>query len=67
MTSIKKAVSRQKFLRGQDCKVAKPSFINWSLSREALRWLIVLMHQYIHVAHVRNIVEPLRRTVRSAT
>ena len=37
MTSIKKAVSRQKFLRGQDRKVSKPSFINWSLSVEASR------------------------------
>ena len=26
MTSINKAVSRQNFLREQDCKVAKPSF-----------------------------------------
>ena len=67
MTSINKAVSRQKFLRGQDRKVSKPSFINWSLSVEASRQLIVLMHQYIHVAHVFNMVEPLPRTVRSAT
>ena len=27
MTSINKPVSRQKFRKGQDCKVAKPSFI----------------------------------------
>ena len=67
MTSINKAVSRQKFLRGQDRKVSKPSFINWSLSVEASTQLIVLMHQYIYVAHVFNIVEPLPRTVRSAT
>ena len=67
MTSINKAVSRQTFLRGQDRKVSKPSFINWSLSVEASRQLILLMHQYIHVAHVFNMVEPLPRTVRSAT
>lgn len=36
MTSINKPVSPQKFLTGQDCKVAKHSFINWSLKPQKI-------------------------------
>lgn len=36
MTSINKPVSPKKFLTGQDFKVAKPSFINWSLKPQKI-------------------------------